>query len=247
MRDNLPLAAAVLLAWIAGFVDAVGFISLGRIYTANMSGNSVSLGIEISGQNWLAMFRRFWPVAIFVGGLLLCRILLEIGARQRIRSVASIAFAFEIALLAPACVFGAMPGGAAPGLQFTFIALLALAMSAQNGTLTRFGPLSAHTGFVTGNLLKFTEHFAKYVAQLFDRLRGKDTPGEDHPLRTSAWLLGIYFAYVGGAVCGGFTHYALKLRALVVPIACLFVLIALDLKRPLAIPDEERQTGRVSQ
>lgn len=240
MRDKAPLFIAALLTWVAGFVDAVGFISLGRIYTANMSGNSVSIGIQISGQDWFEMFRRLWPVIVYVLGLLLCRILLECGARQRIRSVGSIVFVCEIVLLAPVCIAGAMPGGAAPDLQFAFVALLALAMGAQNGALTRFSSLTLHTGFVTGTLLKFAEQFAKYLMQVFDRLRGKESP-DKKPLRVSAWLLGIYLAYVTGAACGGFTHHVWKLRAFIVPIGCFVLLIAVDLWRPLAVQDQERQ------
>ncbi|MGH9582807.1 MAG: YoaK family protein [Bryobacteraceae bacterium] len=240
MRDKTPLLVAALLTWIGGFVDAVGFLSLGRLYTANMSGNSVSIGIQISGLSWFEMFRRLWPVITFVIGLLLCRILLEFDARQRIRSVASIVFVCEIVLLAPVCIAGAMPGGASPSLQFAFVALLALAMGAQNGALTRFSSLTLHTGFVTGTLLKFAEQFAKYLMQVFDRLRGREASNKK-PLHLSAWLLGIYLAYVSGAACGGFSHYAFRLRALMVPIGCFLALIALDLKRPLAVQDEQQQ------
>lgn len=239
--DKTPLLTAALLTWVGGFVDAVGFLSLGRIYTANMSGNSVAVGMQISGQNWFGMFRRAWPVIIFVIGLLLCRIFLECAARQRIRPVASIVFAGEIVLLAPVCAIGAMPGGNSPSFQFAFVALLAFAMAAQNGALTRFSSISMHTGFVTGNLLRFTEQFAKYLMQVFDRLRGRQVSSTEKPLHISAWLLGTYLAYVVGAACGGFSHHAFQLRALLVPIGCLFFLIGVDLRRPLAAPAEAKQ------
>jgi uncharacterized membrane protein YoaK (UPF0700 family) len=250
MRDKMPLLVAAFLTWIAGFVDAVGYISLGRIYTANMSGNSVAIGIQISGQNWFDMFRRIWPVITYVVGLLLCRILLEFGARERIRSLASVVFFCEIVLLTPVCLIGAMPHGASPDLQFAFVGLLALAMGAQNGTLTRFSSLTVHTGFVTGTLLRFAEQFSKYLVQLFDHIRGGGgfgkalrASGKEKPFHVSAWLLAIYLAYVIGAACGGFSHYALRLRALVVPIGCFLFLIALDLRRPLAVQDERQQAG----
>lgn len=240
MRGKTPLVVAALLTWVAGYVDAVGFISLGRIYTANMSGNSVAVGIQVSGESWFEMFRRLWPVLTYVLGLLLCRILLEADARQPIRAVASIAFALEIAFLVPVCIAGAMPHGPAPNLQFAFVALLAVAMGAQNGALTRFSSLTLHTGFVTGTLVKFAEHFAKYLVQVFDRMRGRKAP-DNKPFRVSAILLGIYLAYVAGAACGGFTHYVLKLRALVVPVGCLVALIAIDLRQPLAVEEKQKQ------
>lgn len=242
MPDKTPLLAAVLLTWVGGFVDAIGYISLGRIYTANMSGNSLSAGIQISGQNWFGMLDRVWPVIFFVVGLLFSRIFLEFTARRRIRSAASIVFISEIVLLAPVCIAGAMPGGPSVRLQFAFVALLAAAMAAQNGALTRFNTISLHTGFVTGNLLQFTAQFAKYLMQWFDRMCGREISGEKRPLSTSAWLLGAYLAYVAGAVCGGFGHQTFRLRALLVPIGCFLFLIAIDLRQPLAMEDQQ-QTG----
>ncbi|MGH9345567.1 MAG: YoaK family protein [Terriglobia bacterium] len=246
--DKIPLLVAVLLTWVAGFVDAVGFISLGRIYTANMSGNSVSVGIAISSQNWVVLFYRIWPVITYVGGLISCRILLEIGARERIRAIASVAFASEIVLLAPVCILGLPPRPASSELPIAYIALLAFAMGAQNGILTRFSSHTLHTGFVTGTLLKFAEQFTKFLTESFDRFRAGDTlrrallsTRNEKSFRMSSLLAGMYAAYIIGAVCGGFGDHVFSLKALAAPMVCLLGLIPLDLKRRLASQDEEQQ------
>jgi uncharacterized membrane protein YoaK (UPF0700 family) len=246
MQENLPLFVAALLTWIAGFVDAVGFVSLGGIYTANMSGNSVAIGIRAAEQNWPEMVRRLWPVVIYVAGLLLCRILIEIGARERIRAIASLAFLGEIALLVPACLASSSHAAAD---SYLYIALLALAMGVQNAALTHFSSLTLHTGFVTGTLLKMSEEFTKFLTWAFDQIRmpGNSVTGvlarssEQKAFRMAAGLAVIWTLYVVGACCGAVGHHSVQLKALIIPIAGLIALIVLDLLRPLAIRDEQEQ------
>lgn len=246
MQDNLPLLIAALLTWIAGFVDAVGFVSLGGIYTANMSGNSVAIGIQAASQNWPEMIRRLWPVFVYVIGLLLCRILIEVGARQRIRAIASVAFAGEIALLLAACL--ATSTHAALN-SYLYIGLLAVAMGVQNAALTRFSSLTVHTGFVTGTLLKCTEEFTKFSTWAFDQLTKPGSSvtavlarsSQQKPLRTAGWLALIWILYVVGAGCGTLGQHSIHMRALAVPIAGLAVLILIDLFHPLATAEENQQ------
>ncbi len=213
MQENLPLFVAALLTWIAGFVDAVGFVSLGRIYTANMSGNSVAVGIQAASQNWPEMVHRLWPVLFYVAGLLLCRILIEIGARERIRAIASLAFLGEIALLVPACLATSSHAAAD---SYLYIALLALAMGVQNAALTRFSSLTLHTGFVTGTLLKMSEEFTKFLTWAFDQLRRSGNSvgsvlarsRDQKPFRMAVWLAMIWSLYVVGACCGALGHHS---------------------------------------
>lgn len=241
------------LTWIAGFVDATGFIALMRIYTANMSGNSVAIGIQLWDQNWIEALRRAWPVMVYVLGLLLGRILLEIGARLRFRSVATAAFCIEIAALLPASFAHSLkPGGAASLLEFGIIALLALAMGVQNATLTHFSSLTLHTGFVTGTLVKMSENFTKYLTWSFDEIRQRrisisdwlGRSGEQENFQLARLLGSVWVAYVVGAICGAAGHAAADLRSLFIPIGGLAVLVLIDLRHPLAINDENEQAKR---
>lgn len=250
--QKMPIVIAVLLTWTAGFVDAVGFISLGHIYTANMSGNSVAVGIQWADQNWPEMFRRVWPVITYVIGLLFCRTLIEFGARERIRSIASIAFLLEIALLTPA-LLARIPDSGAASLAVLYIGLLAVAMGIQNAALTHFSSLTIHTGFVTGTLVKFGEQFTKYLTWLFDRVRRPSGPlgsiflqsFEQKAFRVSLWLAAIWIAYVVGALCGAAGDHAFRMKSLSVPISVLLIIVAVDLHRPLGIV-EEREQARLS-
>lgn len=247
--QKIPITTAVLLTWIAGFVDAVGFVSLGRIYTANMSGNSVAIGIQWASQDWPEMVRRIWPVVAYVAGLLFGRILLQFGAREQIRSIASAAFLIEIALLTPALLAQLSSAETASGIVFVFVGLLAIAMGIQNAALTRFSSLTLHTGFVTGTLVKFAEEFTKYITWAFDHLRGPSgsigavvaASSQQKALQAACWLAATWVAYVVGACCGALGDHAFKLKSLAVPIGALVIVIAIDLGRPLAICEEQDQ------
>ena len=250
MPQSSPASVAAFLTWIAGFVDAVGFISLAHIYTANMSGNSIAIGIQAVLENWPEVLRRLCPVLAYLVGLIFCRLLIEFGARQRVRSIACVAFLCEIGLLVPAFAGHAETGRTASALTFVYVALLATAMGIQNAALTHFGSLMLHTGFVTGTLVKLAEQAAKYLTWAFDQIRA---PGAtirsmlaasrgQKSFRLTVWLSLLWVAYVAGACCGALADNRWKLKALLIPIVCLASTAVLDVFHPLAIAEEAGQS-----
>jgi uncharacterized membrane protein YoaK (UPF0700 family) len=236
---------------MAGFVDAVGYLSLGHIYTANMSGNSIAVGIHAASQEWGELLQRSWPVATYFVGLLFCRLLIAYGARKRIRRIATPALFFEIGLLLPVCL-AAVPGKRTSiELSTTYVGLLAIAMGIQNAALTHFSTLTVHTGFVTGTLLRCAENTAKYLTWVWDQARRRQQPlmavirrsGRQEAFQKSVWLSLVWIAYVIGACCGALGDYIFTLRSLWVPIVCLLGIAALDLRRPLAGREEQEQSA----
>lgn len=246
MQGKLALLLAAFLTWMAGFVDAVGYLSLGRIYTANMSGNSVAIGIHAVSGEWFEALRRLLPVAAYFAGLLYCRLLIAYGAMRHIRRIATLTLLCEVALLLPVCL-NSTP--AAVALSWTFIGLLAGAMGLQNATLTHFSNLTVHTGFVTGTLVKCAEHMAGYLNWAWDQIWNKKRSpfellarsDERKALSKGGWLALIWLAYVVGACVGAFDQHAHKLRSLLVPIIGLLCVALVDLYRPLALREEREQ------
>lgn len=242
----MALLLAAFLTWMAGFVDAVGYLSLGQIYTANMSGNSVAIGIHAVSGEWTETLRRLLPVVAYFAGLLCCRLLIAYGASHRIRRIASVTLFCEIVLLIP--VFLASTQIAAL-LSWTFVGLLALAMGVQNATLTHFSSLTVHTGFVTGTLVKCAEYMARYLTWAWDQIWHRRRPvwqvfarsGEQKAFSAGIWLALIWLAYVIGACFGALGQHAYKFRSLLVPIIGLACVGAADLHQPLAIREEHEQ------
>ena len=240
VRDHRPLFVAALLTWVSGFVDAVGFLALGHIYTANMSGNSVSIGIEAASQNWPEFLFRLWPVVTYFIGLFVCRVLIDVGERKHVKSIASAVMLLEIALLVPVCVLSGVSGHVPRPEEVSYVALLALAMGVQNGALTKFCGLTLHTGFVTGTIVKCAEETANYALWVMEELQKRRRlvrllreSGQQSALRIGSWLAAMWTFYVVGAVFGALGTYAYSFRSLAVAMIGLVVVIWVDLRDPL--------------
>jgi uncharacterized membrane protein YoaK (UPF0700 family) len=135
-----PLARALLvLTFTTGLVDAASFLGLGRVFTANMTGNIVFLAFGIAGSGGLPVLAPLVSLGSFLlgaggGGVLAERI----GDRHR-EHVAR-ALAIEVSVLAVAAVVAAAvdvrPNAASGDVV---IGLLALAMGVRNATVRRIG------------------------------------------------------------------------------------------------------------
>src|SRR5258705_2804240 len=53
---------------VTGLVDAVSYIGLGHIFTANMTGNIVLLGFALAGVPGLSVLRSLTALAAFLAG-----------------------------------------------------------------------------------------------------------------------------------------------------------------------------------
>jgi uncharacterized membrane protein YoaK (UPF0700 family) len=78
------VVVAVSLTLAAGFVDAFGFLTLSGVYTANMSGNTVLIGVHALTDRANALLHAF-TIAMFVVGLVTSGVIIEAGLRRRIR------------------------------------------------------------------------------------------------------------------------------------------------------------------
>lgn len=234
-------------------MDAAGYLILLHIYTAHMSGNSVTLGIAAAQLRWTAVVLRLWPVVTFVLGLILCAIINEIGARRHLQSVSSISLGVE-AIFLGAFVFLA-PRYAGNGLKnhpfpdfFFLAALLTMAMGVQTPTLTRLGGLTLYTTYVTGTLAKFSDSIGEYLGWFYDRTHGrffhrigKVILLSPRKLNNSALMIALWLGYIAGAICGALAKHRWQSFAILVPLGLLGVIIALDLFVPVAPPREKAQ------
>ena len=148
-----PLARALLLlTFSTGLVDAVSYLGLGRVFTANMTGNIVPLAFGIAGSGGLPVVAPLVSLAAFLGGSAVGGVLVETTGDRQTTLVAR-AVGIEIAL-----VLGAAITAAATNVRpSTFaadavIALLALAMGVRNATVRRLGVPDLTTTVLTMTL-----------------------------------------------------------------------------------------------
>jgi uncharacterized membrane protein YoaK (UPF0700 family) len=148
-----PLTRALLaLTFTTGVVDAVSYLGLGRVFTANMTGNVVLLGFGIAGSGGLPVLAPIVSLVAFlmgavVGGILAKRLL------ERHPEHLGAALALEVTLIAVAAIVAAavtVRHGAFSG--DLLIALLAFAMGVRNATIRKIGVADLTTTVLTGTL-----------------------------------------------------------------------------------------------
>ena len=120
---------------VTGLVDAASFSSLGRVFTANMTGNVVILAFATARVSGLSIARSSTALLSFlVGAVFGGRIMARAGADSQIRFAAQ-AFLLEDAFLfaASLCAIGYRRDLLEHSFQpFALIALTALAMGTRN-------------------------------------------------------------------------------------------------------------------
>jgi uncharacterized membrane protein YoaK (UPF0700 family) len=135
-----PLARALLVMTVStGVVDAVSYLGLGRVFTANMTGNIVLLGFGIAGSAGLPVLAPLVSLGAFLVGSAVGGVLASTTADRHAQHVAR-ALAIEIGLiLAAATVAAASDVRPSTFAGDAIIALLALAMGVRNATVRRLG------------------------------------------------------------------------------------------------------------
>jgi uncharacterized membrane protein YoaK (UPF0700 family) len=148
-----PLTRALLvLTFTTGLVDAVSYLGLGHVFTANMTGNIVLLGFGIAGSGGLPIVSPLVSLAAFLlgagsGGLLAKRF------AERHAEHITRALLIEVALVAVAALLAAtieITPNAASG--DTIVALLAFAMGVRNATVRKLAVPDLTTTVLTMTL-----------------------------------------------------------------------------------------------
>ena len=228
----------LLLGWVGGFVDAVGFLALFHLFTAHMSGNSVWFGTYLGVGNWRLGLHHLFPIPLFVAGVALGTAAVELARRFRLRAPFVPALLLEAVLLALFMVCGSactVDGAVHTETVWAFYliaALPALAMGVQNATLHRVGERLLPTTYVTGVLNGLATEGVHLLFWLGEQTRAvglrpalRAAPAQP-ALRAAVASALLWLAYVAGAVSGGYAKHRWELYALIAPLAALAATIA---------------------
>jgi uncharacterized membrane protein YoaK (UPF0700 family) len=202
MIATRPTFQAALLTLVAGMADAVGYISLGGIFAANMTGNTVLAGIALAEGQYTLALKRFMPLIAFFLGALLARLLLRLLRKP------SAPLLLEAALLAVA-------GFVTLGTE-TELMVVSLAIGLQASAITQFGGSAVSTVVVTSTL-------ARMADATLDRFAPAPHPP---PSIAGPSLLGLtWLGYLAGAVAGALLLGVLP-WPLLVPAGLLVIVVA---------------------
>jgi len=191
--------AALLLGAVAGYVDAVAYLTL-HAFVANMTGTVVLVGVAAVSADARTALPGILALVGFLIGVVVSRRLGRLGRGA------------GLPLLASAAVLGT---AAMASLHGTWtVVLLASAMGMQNAAATRFAGVGLNTAFLTGDL----ERLGEAVAE--------PAPSQEESRPRRLILIGAVLAtYAAGAASGAVALRWLG-RPLLGPTAVLIVAAA---------------------
>lgn len=165
------------VAALAGYLDAVGFLTLNGLFVSFMSGNSTQLAVDlVLGGPMAAVAAGL--VGAFVGGVIAGALAARVAGMARkpvVLLLVTILLAVAALLNAPSAVF-----------------VMAAAMGAANGVFQRDGEVSIGVTYMTGTLVKLGQRLAAAITG------GARWAWIPHLL--------LWSALVTGAALGAFAH-----------------------------------------
>lgn len=190
---------AAFLSALAGFVDAIGFLSLGGFFISFMSGNSTRLGVGLAQASSAAIV-----AAALIGNFVLGVIAGSLAGHVAGRHRRPVLLALVAMLLAVAAAL------ATAGMPRAAVLFAGLAMGAENAIFERDGEVHIGLTYMTGTLVKLGQ-------RLTAAFLGGDRMG---------WLpyLMLWLGLVTGGLSGALVYPHLGLSALWIAAGIAFLL-----------------------
>ena len=135
--SKLLLVTLTVLTVVSGLVDAVSYLGLGHVFTANMTGNVVLLGFAVAGAPGFSIAASLASLGSFLlGAAAAGRITSHVPSRRRwlLIAMATEGLFAGVAAIVSALHSGAVASGSG---RYTIIAVLAFAMGVRNSTIRR--------------------------------------------------------------------------------------------------------------
>ncbi|MFE8887704.1 YoaK family protein [Pseudarthrobacter enclensis] len=150
---RLHLVLMLMLTFSTGVIDAVGYLGLDRVFTANMTGNVVILGMALMGGDNLPVLGPIVALAGFMAGALVAgRTLRIIKSGWTHRTTGLLAGVGAVmAVVAVALLSGVTPRNNEP-LTVAITGALAIAMGVQAATARHLNVKDVSTVVVTSTI-----------------------------------------------------------------------------------------------
>jgi uncharacterized membrane protein YoaK (UPF0700 family) len=170
---GLHLGLMLALTFSTGIIDAVGYLGLDRVFTGNMTGNVVILGMALTGADDLPVVGPIIALVLFMlGALVAGRTLRNRPAGWSNRN--TVLFAVVGVIILAASVPLLVIDDPAEPVKFAVTGALGLAMGMQAGAARHIGVKDVTTVVVTSTLvgLAFDSRFGGDAQQQWKRRAG---------------------------------------------------------------------------
>jgi uncharacterized membrane protein YoaK (UPF0700 family) len=193
VKRAIPLIC--LLCAVAGSVDASAYLLSGRVFVANMTGNTVLLAISLLQRTLGEAALRGGLVAAFLVGVVVARLLARIAGEAPTK-------AQRISVLGIESVVLLMLAWKNAGAHTDFLLLLlACILGVQNGAFRDIGGFHLNTTFITGDLEMLGEAIMAWRSPDSRNSDSRNSDSRNSRAKVSAFVLS-WVGYAGGASLG---------------------------------------------
>lgn len=236
-RRLLPYVAGrdamlVVISSAAGSVDAMVYLGVRQIFPANMTGNTVLLGIALGRGDLSTFVGAGIALAGFFFGAAAGAAVVERGREDVVwPSVVTAALALECAFLVAFAVGWNLVGEPDGGATYLLVAPVAVAMGVQGAAVRRLGVPGISATFVTGTLASLATRMSDRLRLALAQTSGPAGQAAGRPARERSSTRGlvepaaVLLAYGVGATAGSVTELRWGPGAVVLPVALVAVVV----------------------
>jgi uncharacterized membrane protein YoaK (UPF0700 family) len=190
-----PTASALVLAAVAGYVDAFVYLRVTDVFIANQSGNLILGGISAAGGEVGEVLLPFVSVMAYIAGAAAASAAFDRPDRQGRRRLVDTLAAVVVVLAGCTVALQLAGEGLAPAprspLVIGVVAAAAAAMGAQATAIRRAGGVSVLTTASTGAITSLGVELGRHRGSLDPAARAR-----------AGRLVALVSSYVGGAAAG---------------------------------------------
>lgn len=214
------------LAFLAAYVDTLGFIALFGLFTAHVTGNFILIGAALADSSQMSILLKFLAFPAFILGVAVARLLIAAIQRRQGRALAW-SLLLQLLLLLGFMVSGmaAAPVQSPTAAWVMAAGLLGTASMGVHSAISRL--LLAHlapTSLMTGNV-------TQVVIDLVDMLRGAADAGTTERCIKFVWPV---LSFGAGAIAAAFAYHVIGFAGLLMPVLILVALVLWEFSQPAA-------------
>ena len=206
----------ILLAFVAGAVNAGGFLAVGR-YTSHMTGIVSSIADYLALNKFNAALGSLGLLFSFISGAVVSTLIIRWGKKRNRQSQYALALMLEAALL---LAFGISVVDAILPSIYQTAALLCFIMGLQNAIITKISNAEIRTTHVTGLATDMGIELGRYLTSFRDKTYNPIVQHYKMKLHS-----GLLCSFLVGAVMGAisFKHFGFLTT---IPLALLLIIAA---------------------
>ena len=205
------------LAFLAAYVDTLGFIALFGLFTAHVTGNFILIGSALADTSQMSILLKFLAFPAFIIGVAVGRLLIAAIQRRNGRALGwSLVLQLVLLIGFMVCGMAAAPVQSPTAGWVMASGLLGTASMGVHSAISRL--LLAHlapTSLMTGNV-------TQVVIDVMDMLRGASDAGTTERCIKFVWPV---LSFGVGAIAAAFAYHAIGFAGLIVPVLILVALI----------------------